>query len=319
LDSNFTIANSSDTTKQLLFNLGSISTGSAITFQFPSSQNISATLNFPFISISDTVVTNTCTATLTSKSLVDASNVIVNASDTTKRIAFSVGGNTTSTSLTIASNQTTSQSISVPNVSSGDSFVTNSTTATLHNKTLVATTLGDNITPGSAGTYSIGTTSLPLLTLFTDTLSGPTGSALTISTPASQNILLSPGGTGSVNISGPLLLAGGAASGNTNMNNWVVNTFTTTFTGPFTSSTLTLTFAALLNSGGHGFVIIMVPAFTGTSTASAVLTASAAIPVGYRPTNTAADGCRVENSSAIPTTPGMIVISWNYRNSIGFC
>lgn len=67
----------------------------------------------------------------------DASNTqIVDPTDTTKKIKFQASGASTAAVLTNASLQTTSQTLNVPNVGSGDSYVTNNTTATLTNKTI---------------------------------------------------------------------------------------------------------------------------------------------------------------------------------------
>lgn len=65
----------------------------------------------------------------------DASNVqIVDPTDTTKKLNFQASGAATATILTLADIQTTSQTLTIPNVSSGDSLVTNNTVATLTNK-----------------------------------------------------------------------------------------------------------------------------------------------------------------------------------------
>lgn len=79
--------------------------------------------------------------TLTNKSLSDSTTSWVNVSDASKKIVWSLGGQTTGTTLTLSTAQTTTQTLSVPNVSSGDSIVTNSTTATLSGKTLSAPTI----------------------------------------------------------------------------------------------------------------------------------------------------------------------------------
>lgn len=68
--------------------------------------------------------------------MLNANQIKFQTPSTTKQIGFDPSNNSNSTSLTNRSNQTTSQTIDIPNVSSADSYVTNNTTATLTNKSL---------------------------------------------------------------------------------------------------------------------------------------------------------------------------------------
>jgi hypothetical protein len=104
----------------------------------------------------DTLVGRTSTDNLQNKSLFDSNSAIVNTSDTSKKIAFSLAGMTTAKTLTISSSQTTNQTLSVPDVGSGDSLATNNTTATFTNKSISGSTNTlSNIADGSLSTSYI--------------------------------------------------------------------------------------------------------------------------------------------------------------------
>jgi hypothetical protein len=105
----------------------------------------------------DTLVGRNTTDTLSNKSLVNSSNFFVDNTDNTKRIGFSSSGATTNTTLTIVDQQTTSQSLNVPNVSAGDTIVTVKTTQTITG-TKGFTSIADLISQNSS-TYSTGTAS----------------------------------------------------------------------------------------------------------------------------------------------------------------
>lgn len=103
------------------------------------SSNHVNTLTLP--ATTDTVVVLSATQTLMNKTL-DGSSLITTAvnfediSDTTKQLALSLSGSTTGKVLTLSIAQTNTQTLSIPNVGSGDSLVTNATSATLTNKTI---------------------------------------------------------------------------------------------------------------------------------------------------------------------------------------
>jgi hypothetical protein len=110
------------------------------TLTIASQQTTSQTLSVPNITGADTVATTSLAQTLASKSLTNATNFFVDGTDATKKIGFQSSGATTATTLTIASQQTTSQTLSVPNVSSGDTIATINATQTLTNKTITGST-----------------------------------------------------------------------------------------------------------------------------------------------------------------------------------
>ncbi len=103
-------------------------------------------------------VGTTDTQTLTNKSLVDATTIIVDSVDSTKHIAFDVVG-ATGTTTTIASSQTANRILTLPNIT--DTVVTKNTVDVLTNKTLT--------TPIIATIVNTGTLTLPTTT---DTLLG---------------------------------------------------------------------------------------------------------------------------------------------------
>ena len=84
----------------------------------------------------DTFTTITATQTLTNKSLSDATTFITDDVTATKRLGFQIAGNTAGVTLTLATAQAISQSLAIPNVGAGDSFVTLNAAQTLTNKNL---------------------------------------------------------------------------------------------------------------------------------------------------------------------------------------
>jgi hypothetical protein len=61
---------------------------------------------------------------LTNKDLDDATTKIVDDADTTKKLGFSLGGNTTGITLTLSTAQSTSQTLSFPNIAGADTLMT---------------------------------------------------------------------------------------------------------------------------------------------------------------------------------------------------
>jgi len=126
--------------------------------QYVGSLNIQSLANAP----TGTVVGTSDAMTLTNKSLVNATTSFVDGTDPTKKINFVSALATTGTTLSIASQQTTSQTLSIPNLISSDTLVTLTSTQTLTNKTLTNPTIA---------TITNGGQSLTLPT-FSDTLTG---------------------------------------------------------------------------------------------------------------------------------------------------
>jgi len=132
------IVDSSDSTKHIAFSAAGNTTG--ITLTIATQQTTSQTINFPNITGSDTLVTLGLSQTFTNKLITNNSCYFVDGTDVTKKVTFQSSAATTSTILTLVNNQTTSQSLSIPNVSASDSFATINATQTLTNKTLTGTT-----------------------------------------------------------------------------------------------------------------------------------------------------------------------------------
>lgn len=123
------------------------------TNQLESSANLTfdTTLNYPIITNisnsgtitiptgTDVLVGRATTDTLTNKSLNNTSVFHVDNTDNTKKIGFITSGASASTTLSLASVQTTSQTLSVPNLTTSDVITTNAFTQTLTNKTLTGT------------------------------------------------------------------------------------------------------------------------------------------------------------------------------------
>ncbi len=110
------------------------------------------TLTFP--TITDTIVsitsTNTAGSRLQNKDLDAGSTRIVDPSDTSKRLVMSLGSMTTATILTLTGQQSTSQNLNFPNITSSDTITTNSFAAVLSNKTIAdALTLTEISTPSN--------------------------------------------------------------------------------------------------------------------------------------------------------------------------
>lgn len=98
--------------------------------------------------------TDTGTGRLQNKDLEDATTNIVDDGDTTKKLAFSIGGASTATVLTVAEAQTTSQTLNVPNIAGSSIIITD--------------TLSQNITGVKTMTNmttAAGTTGVPSMTL----------------------------------------------------------------------------------------------------------------------------------------------------------
>ena len=167
------IVNAADATKKLTMNLAGNTTAIALTVS--TAQTTAQTLSIPNITAADSVVTNNTTATLTNKTMttptlntpnivtptvtgagtITDANTFVNATTTTKKLALNLSGQTAATTLTVATAQTTSQTLSVPNITAADSVVTNNTTATLTNKTLTSPALNTPTIAGSGGALTL--------------------------------------------------------------------------------------------------------------------------------------------------------------------
>lgn len=213
-------ADGTDLTKKVQFNLNGISTGTTRTITIPNSNDTmvtlaatqtltNKTLTTPVIaSISNggtvtvpsganTLVARATTDTLTNKTLTVASCFFADGTDATKKIGFLSSGATTGTTLTIASQQSSSQTLNIPNIGATDSLVTAGASQTLTNKTLtspIITSAGYTLTlPIEAADTFVGRATTDTLT--NKTLTNPViafiinnGSTLTL--PAATDTLV---------------------------------------------------------------------------------------------------------------------------------
>lgn len=128
---------------------------------------------------------------LSNKRLVNASSFYVDGTDNIKKIAVQLSWASTGTTLIIADQQTTSQTLSAPNIAGADTFAVVSTAQTLSNKSLVNATSfhvdgtdntkkiafqSSGATTGTTSTIAGAQTANRVLTLpnVTDTLAGVT-------------------------------------------------------------------------------------------------------------------------------------------------
>lgn len=90
----------------------------------------------------------------------DTTTSIINSTDPTKRLLFAVANATTGTSLTLNNQQTTSQTLNIPNITSTDSMVTTNLSQLLLNKSHVTGTVYSTGTAGQTTTTvtGVGTT-----------------------------------------------------------------------------------------------------------------------------------------------------------------
>jgi hypothetical protein len=215
----FAIVDGTDNTKKLAFNISGFNTGVTLTL----TATVGSTLSLAFpsgLGSGDALVSNNTSATLLNKKLSDSSTTIVNNIDPTKVLAFSTGSSAASTTLTLTTGQSTTQSLAIPNVSSGDSLVTNNTTATLTNKTIAAgsntiTGLTNTNLSGSAAISNANLAAMAANTVKANTTGGsatPTDvAAVSTNTPSSFVVRDSSGNFSAGTITATL---SGSASGN---------------------------------------------------------------------------------------------------------
>jgi|SRR5579885_3685618 len=128
------IADNTDATKKIGFSTSANTTG--ITLTLASQQSTNQTLNIPNLTGSDTIAVTGMQQNLTNKYLSNINCYFVDGTDNTKKIAFQSSSATTATILTIANQQTTSQTLSIPNLTGADTIVTAASVQILTNKTL---------------------------------------------------------------------------------------------------------------------------------------------------------------------------------------
>src|SRR5579885_916237 len=208
---NSSIADNTDNTKQLLFSIANSVTAKTLTLSIQ--QSTSQTLNIPNITTTDTIltaalaqtitavktfssapvissITNTGTLTLptstdtlvgrattdilSNKTLIANNCSIADSNDNTKKLIFSISSSTTSTTLTVLSQQTTSQTLNIPNISGSDTIMTlRSEEHTSGVKTFSSAPVISSIT--NTGTLTLPTSTDTLVgRVTTDTLSNKT-------------------------------------------------------------------------------------------------------------------------------------------------
>jgi len=149
-----------DPTKQIRFNPANQTTGTILTLN-SGAQTVSRTLSVPVLSGADTLATiglsQTWTGTpvfgagLTAKTPISLEDV----TDPTKQILWSISPATTATNLTIADNQSTTQTLNIPNITATDTVDTLGLAQTISGaKTFSAVTNVSNTT--SATTSLLG-------------------------------------------------------------------------------------------------------------------------------------------------------------------
>ena len=152
VDASTLIVNSATPSKEVGFSLGGATASTETTLTFVQTAN--RALTFP--DATDTLVARATTDTLTNKSLVDASTLIVNSATPSKEVGFSLGGATASTETTLTFAQTANRALTFPDAT--DTLVARTTTDTLSNKSLVdaSTLIVNSATPSKEVGFSLG-------------------------------------------------------------------------------------------------------------------------------------------------------------------
>lgn len=151
-DSNWTMQNASDTTKQMKFDASGITTGTTRTLSAP---DVSSTL------LARTSVDQGSNR-VQNKDL-DASNTkVVDNSDTTKKLAFQTSGSATAVTTTLAAASTVARTLTLPDAT--DTLAALAATQVLSNKQISLSSSNDSTTTGSAATLQAFTTGIIRLT-----------------------------------------------------------------------------------------------------------------------------------------------------------
>ena len=115
-----TIVNASAPTKVLAFSLAGMTAGKTLTIS--SSQSTTQTLTVPNIAGADTLATLGLGQTFTGAKVFYDTCTIVNAASTTKVLGFSLAGMTAGKTLTLSSSQSTTQTLTIPNITAADTI-----------------------------------------------------------------------------------------------------------------------------------------------------------------------------------------------------
>lgn len=151
LTSTCQFVDNTDNTKIVALSLSGITTGKTVTLTF--SQTANRTLTFP--DFTDTFCVINSAQTVKAKTF-DTSNLIGDATDTTKQLKWSLSGATTATATTFSFSQTVNRTITFPDAS--DTVVFLGATQTITGKTFGASTFTGNITLSGASLLCAGNT-----------------------------------------------------------------------------------------------------------------------------------------------------------------
>jgi hypothetical protein len=121
-DANMQIVGSSDATKILTFSLGGMVTGTTITISSSQTGGGNKIFTIPTTAGADTFVMNTTSATLANKILINLK--VIDALDSTKQLQTDMTGMTTGILFTLKTNQSTAQTLTIPNITGADTLMT---------------------------------------------------------------------------------------------------------------------------------------------------------------------------------------------------
>ena len=255
----------------------------------------------------------------------DNAFTVENVSDDTKKVMFSLGGMSSGTLLTLASQQSTNSTLTIPSINSlGDTVVTAELPQTLTNKNI--TDVGSNVT--ASGLFTNSTT------VGVSAANAPSvGQSLVATSPSSaawQNVSASSltgvvavtnGGTGNSSLSTGNVLVGNGTSPITATMAAPAGAFVgTTDTQTLTAKTITdtsnhVTASALFAGGSPPTTTINVGSAT-VPTVGQVLTLSTSSP-NYTATWQTPSPSGIATELGTTGGPGPVVINTNYPTSSG--
>jgi hypothetical protein len=131
---NISFGDSVDPTKTLSINTAG--SAPATTLTLATQQTTSQSLQFPNLSTAAEAALANKTQTLNNKTFDSTTTYFADATDTTKYLRFLTSSNTTGKTLTLATQQTTTQTLQIPNLAATDTIALVGKTQTLTNKTV---------------------------------------------------------------------------------------------------------------------------------------------------------------------------------------